>query len=60
MSRGHFGDHIALLGEIQETSKKGLFSHSLGQDTVGGLFDRRRMGSFDENLEVLCLPTVIL
>ena len=47
MSREHFSDHIARLGEIKEKSKKGLFSHSLGQNTVGGIFDWRRVGSFD-------------
>ena len=33
VSRVHFSDHIARLGEIKDTSKKGLFSQSLGQDT---------------------------
>ena len=47
MSREHFSDHIARLGEIKEKSKKGIFSHSLGQNTVGGIFDRRKVGSFD-------------
>ena len=40
----HLSDHIARLGEIKEKSKKGLLSHSLGQTTFGGIFDRRRVG----------------
>ena len=47
MSREHFSVHIACLGEIKEKSKKGLFPHSVGQNAVGGIFDRRRVGKFD-------------
>ena len=40
----HLRDHIARLGEIKEKSKKGLLSRNLGHDTVGDIFDRRRVG----------------